>query len=633
MKRLYGVSFYFAFASVLLLPLRGIADPPFVAEPVVRGYGSSLALDSRSDPHIAFFEGNTLQYATKPDDDWQVQVLASIDYFGGVTVASLALDADDSPHISYYDDLQQDLKYARKSGGSWIIERVDGAGSDAGLFSALALGPPSSAASVHIAYYDASSQALRYARKSGVGWSLELIDGAGDTGLSPSLQVDAFGAPHIAYYDATVNALKYARRAGSAGITWQSERVDDAAWTPFGQRSALRIDPQGGIHVAYFDGTSGGVKYAVRTRSNWTIETVDLATAGDGADLALDIAEDGTPHLAYYSTSGGIRVLRYSVRSSGSWAVTEPFDSPEDGGRYVSLVLDAYANPHMAYLRLPPDVLTYASAAVRLRALTTQVWPVGSLQPISWSGSGSVDVYLSPDGGASFVQIAAGLGGRRGILRVPHLPTRFGSIRVVRAAPWSVSTTDSFFTIDATIALAKFDATRDANGDGTRLTWETRPGPEADIRYRVERAGNDAAFISLADGLDRGEFVDPSPVASSLYRLIAVNGLGEEYVLGEASVAAALSADRDIIAYPNPAAGPIEILYRVPVEREVDLAVYDVSGRRIRALASGRVAVGIQTASWDRRNDRGESVSAGVYFLRLRVGDGHEVSERVTVVR
>ena len=41
---------------------------------------------------------------------------------------------------------------------------------------------------------------------------------------------------------------------------------------------------------------------------------------------------------------------------------------------------------------------------------------------------------------------------------------------------------------------------------------------------------------------------------------------------------------RDIMAFPNPASGPVEILYRVTAERPIELAVYDVSGRRIRAL-------------------------------------------------
>jgi hypothetical protein len=149
----------------------------------------------------------------------------------------------------------------------------------------------------------------------------------------------------------------------------------------------------------------------------------------------------------------------------------------------------------------------------------------------------------------------------------------------------------------------------------------------------VERGSDGAAFVSIADGLDRGEYVDSAPRATSRYRLIAINGLGEEYVLGETSVAPALAVDRDIIAYPNPASGPIEILYRVPFDRPMDLTIYDLSGRRVRSLVAGRQPVGVQSASWDRRDDSGRDVAAGTYFARLTSGDGFRATERITIVR
>jgi hypothetical protein len=69
------------------------------------------------------------------------------------------------------------------------------------------------------------------------------------------------------------------------------------------------------------------------------------------------------------------------------------------------------------------------------------------------------------------------------------------------------------------------------------------------------------------------------------------------------------------------------------VAGDVDLAVYDASGRRVRALRAGRVPVGVQMASWDRRDDTGTEVAVGVYFLRLQVGAGFGATGRVTIVR
>jgi hypothetical protein len=232
------------------------------------------------------------------------------------------------------------------------------------------------------------------------------------------------------------------------------------------------------------------------------------------------------------------------------------------------------------------------------------------------------------------------------VLRVPHAPTRFASIKIVRAAPYMEAHMDSFFTIDATIALEKFDASRGPNG--ARLSWKTTPGREADVRYRVERAiavgGSPPAFLPLhAEPLDANEFVDADrgapagATAGVRYRLIAVNGLGAEYVLGERAVAldAALPAGRLLSVSPNPApGGAARILHRVASDLfTTSVAIYDVAGRHVRTLAEGRLAPGVRESVWDGRDDRGAAVPAGVYFVRSSIAPGEVASQRVVVVR
>ena len=71
--------------------------------------------------------------------------------------------------------------------------------------------------------------------------------------------------------------------------------------------------------------------------------------------------------------------------------------------------------------------------------------------------------------------------------------------------------------------------------------------------------------------------------------------------------------------YPNPFNPDTRIVYFVPDGNPapVSLAVYNVRGQRVRTLVAGRQAGGRHVARWDGRNDRGESVSSGVYFYRL----------------
>ena len=147
---------------------------------------------------------------------------------------------------------------------------------------------------------------------------------------------------------------------------------------------------------------------------------------------------------------------------------------------------------------------------------------------------------------------------------------------------------------------------------------------------RRARGGEGAVFSRSSRTLDRGEFVDASPAAASRYRLIAINGLGEEYVLGEASLAPALATGRAIAAYPNPSRGSsMRVVFRVPADplaagaqSRVDLSAYDASGRRVRALDSGTYASGVREIEWDGRDESGQPVGAGTYFLRLSTSFG-----------
>ncbi len=73
----------------------------------------------------------------------------------------------------------------------------------------------------------------------------------------------------------------------------------------------------------------------------------------------------------------------------------------------------------------------------------------------------------------------------------------------------------------------------------------------------------------------------------------------------------------------------IEVALAEPARAAV--AIYDVAGRRIRQLSSDRRAAGQHFLFWDGRDQRGRRVGAGVYFVRLEVGDS-SVRRSVTLL-
>jgi hypothetical protein len=69
----------------------------------------------------------------------------------------MVLDSSGNPHISYYDDTNNYLKYARWKGSSWEIQTVEGGG---GSYTSIAL---DSSGNPHISYYHGDGN-LKYVK-------------------------------------------------------------------------------------------------------------------------------------------------------------------------------------------------------------------------------------------------------------------------------------------------------------------------------------------------------------------------------------------------------------------------------------------------------------------------------------
>ena len=71
-------------------------------------------------------------------------------------------------------------------------------------------------------------------------------------------------------------------------------------------------------------------------------------------------------------------------------------------------------------------------------------------------------------------------------------------------------------------------------------------------------------------------------------------------------------------AHPNPAAGGTRISFVLPEAAGADVSVYDLTGRRIRTVATGVTGTGVLGVHWDGLDDQGRPAPGGVYFCRVR---------------
>ena len=124
------------------------------------------------------------------------------------------------------------------------------------------------------------------------------------------------------------------------------------------------------------------------------------------------------------------------------------------------------------------------------------------------------------------------------------------------------------------------------------------------VRFRVLAAGAPAlalAGVDARDGANRPVALDgaqtPAPRA-----LPVVTGLWR--------------------SRPNPFTERVALGFSLAARGPAEVAVYAVDGRCVRTLARGEREPGEYTLAWDGRDERGEPVAAGVYYVRLVTAHG-----------
>ncbi len=172
------------------------------------------------------------------------------------------------------------------------------------------------------------------------------------------------------------------------------------------------------------------------------------------------------------------------------------------------------------------------------------------------------------------------------------------------------------------------------------LSWETALEVQHDGFHVYRSDAPNGSYVRMTSDLVRGvrtyAWEDRSVEADHTYwyKIGAVALNGSEEFLGPVSV----TTPKWLVARgalappsPNPLVDRTQLRFTVDREGPVDLAVFDVSGRLVRSLVRGPLAVGEHVSEWDGRAASGAQVPAGVYFSRLTTASRTE-TQKITVV-
>ena len=104
----------------------------------------------------------------------------------------------------------------------------------------------------------------KYATNQSGSWANTTVDSVGTVGQYTSIAIDSNDVVHISYYDATNKDLKYATNMQSSivsGVGGVIKFVDRD--TKVGNEgTSIAVDSNGDVHISYYDGTNGDLKYA-----------------------------------------------------------------------------------------------------------------------------------------------------------------------------------------------------------------------------------------------------------------------------------------------------------------------------------------------------------------------------------
>lgn len=425
-------------------------------------------------------------------------------------------------------------------------------------------------------------------------WYLENVDSNSSILLNrSSIALDAGGNARISYQACVYETSSDLKYAYWNGTNWAISIIDsNVSGDGLAEYNSLALDSEGKPRIAYNDRENGYIKYASWSGSFWDITIVDtgLGEYVSGSSLCLD-SED-TPSIVY-SYDYNDRDLMYARWYESAWYISA-IDIPGKVGLWSSMDLASNDKPHVSYCDNTNDNLKYAY-------LGPEFWHIFTIDSV-----GDVGHYTS---------IAVDSNDR---VHISYFDETNCNLKYAyyNGTTWNISTIDSDGDVGRYCTSIAVDSNNnphisyyDFTNDCLKYAYHNGSTWELSVVDVLDHAGRRSSIA--VDSEDRPHISYTATQGG--YFLLRYAYYGPEGI--EEEEGGSLPDGFTLYnANPNPCPGFANISFAIPVSSNINLDIYDITGRKVAVLAEGVFSTGLHEVEIS-------GLSTGIYFCVLRTGD------------
>jgi len=202
----------------------------------------------------------------------------------------------------------------------------------------------------------------------------------------------------------------------------------------------------------------------------------------------------------------------------------------------------------------------------------------------------------------------------------------------------------SGYSVDNFAPAAPLYLTARRTGADVHLQWNRVRVP--DLRdyavYRATSSGVTPVPMNFMSRSTDSTLTDAGAPLTTLYYIVTAYDVhaNQSAPSNEASVSAATGVGNTpalteltvLQNHPNPFTSATEFQIGLPAPSDVEVAIYDVAGRRVAAIARKQAGPGWQRIPFGGRDGAGRALPSGVYFYRV-TANGATVTRKMVVAR